>query len=84
MATGDEVYRQRMPRGVVGHVNPIVTPEGHIYFASAGKSVVIKAGPKFEVLAVNDLGDGNPSSAAVADGRLFLKGNRNLYCIGKK
>lgn len=84
MSTGEVLYRERMPAGTGGDVSPIATPEGRIYFASAGKSVVIKAGPKFEVLAVNDLGDSNSASAAVSGGRFFLKGNRVLYCIGKK
>jgi hypothetical protein len=64
--------------------SPILTPEGRLYFATAGKSVVIAAGPKFEILATNDLGDGSPASPAVANGRLYLKGARHLYCIGKK
>jgi len=61
-----------------------VTAEGRIYFASGGKSVVIAAGPKFELLATNDLGDPSKASAAVADGRIYIKGGRNLYCIGEK
>ena len=31
---------------------------------------------------VNDLGDGNHPSPAAADGRLFLVGVKNIYCIG--
>jgi hypothetical protein len=42
---------------------------------------VIQSGPEFRVLAVNDLGDGNDPSPAVAQGRLFLVGQKNLYCI---
>jgi hypothetical protein len=30
------------------------------------------------------LGDPSQASPAVADGRIFLRGGRNLYCIGKK
>ena len=65
-------------------VSPFTTPEGRIYLASAGKSYVLKAGPKREILAVNDLADGSQSSPAVADGCIFLKGRRQLYCIGNK
>jgi hypothetical protein len=45
---------------------------------------VFKAGPKLELLATNDLGDHSQASPAVAGGRIFLKGRRNLYCVGKK
>ena len=55
---------------------------GRIYFASAGKSFVVKAGAAFDILATNDLGDGGPASPAAADGKIYLKGRKSLYCIG--
>ena len=55
-----------------------------MFFANAGKSYVLQTGPEFRVLAVNDLGDGNHASPAVADGCLFLVGARQLHCIGRK
>jgi hypothetical protein len=73
----------RLP-GVETAASPVATPEGHIYFASGGISYVVKAGPPPEILARNDLGDPGRASPAVAGGRLFLKGGRYLYCIGKK
>ena len=57
---------------------------GRLYFASAGKSYVVQSGPDFHILAVNDLGDANHPSAAVARGRLFLEGIKNIYCIGQR
>ena len=55
---------------------------GHLFFASGGKSVIVKAGPEFEVLATNDLGDPNHASAAVADGRIYIvEGTKKIYCI---
>jgi outer membrane protein assembly factor BamB len=83
MTTGAEVYTHRL-QGVATAPSPIVTPEGRIYLASAGKSFVVKAGPKPEVLASSDLGDYSPASPAVADGRIYLKGRRYLWCVGKK
>ena len=81
VADGKEVYREKLP-GASRWASPIATPEGRIYFASAGKSYVVQAGPAFKVLAVNDLGDSAHASAAVSDGRIFLKGRKHLYCIG--
>jgi outer membrane protein assembly factor BamB len=83
LADGETVYRERLA-GIAVAPSPFATPDGRLYFASAGKSYVVKAGPKFEVLGVSDLGDPSPASPAVADGRIFLRGGRNLYCIGKK
>jgi outer membrane protein assembly factor BamB len=80
---GDELFRQHLP-GVSGPSSPFATADGRVYFASAGKSFVMRAGPKPEILATNDLGDACPASPAVADGRIYLKGRHSLYCIGKK
>ena len=81
LATGEEVFSERLP-GVSAAASPVATPDGRLYFASAGKSYVVKAGPKLEILATNDLGDGGPASPAVAGGKLFLKGRKWLFCVG--
>ena len=82
LATGEIVFSERL-EGVASACSPFTTPDGRIYLASAGKTYVVKAGPKLEVLAVNDLGDGGEASAAVAGGRIYFKGRQYLYCIGK-
>lgn len=84
LADGELAFNERMPNGVDPSASPFLTPEGRVYFASGGKSVVIAAGPKFEVLATSDLGDPSRASAAVAGGRIYIKGGHNLYCIGRK
>jgi outer membrane protein assembly factor BamB len=81
--TGEEVINERL-NGIATAASPITTPDGRIYFASAGKSCVLKAGPTLDILATNDLADASQASPAVSDGRIILKGSRFLYCIGKK
>jgi len=83
LATGELAFSERLP-GVSTWASPVATPDGRIYFASAGKSYVLKVGDKLEVLATNEIGEENRASAAVSDGRIFLRGDRNLYCIGPK
>jgi len=83
LASGEVMYSERLA-GVSIHTSPIATPDGRIYLASAGKTYVVKAGPKFEILATNELGDESHASPAIADGKLFLKGRRMLYCVGAK
>lgn len=84
LADGELIYKERLPNGVNQVASPFVTPQGNLYFAGGGMSAVIAAGPKFELLATNDLGDSSSASAAVAGGRIYIKGGRHLYCIGKK
>jgi outer membrane protein assembly factor BamB len=83
LADGKEIFAERLP-GVSAVPSPVATADTRLYFASAGKSYVVAAGPKLEVLGVSDLGDPSHASPAIADGRLFLRGRRNLYCIGSK
>ncbi|MGD0093597.1 MAG: PQQ-binding-like beta-propeller repeat protein, partial [Planctomycetota bacterium] len=82
LATGKEIWAERL--GGDFNPSPIATPEGRIYFAGAGPSWVIQDGPKFELLGKSDLGEPSSASAAVSDGCLFLKGQRTLFCVGKK
>jgi len=81
--TGDEVINERL-NGISTASSPITTPDGRIYFASAGKSYVLKAGPTLDILATNVLADVSQASPAVSDGRIILKGSKYLYCVGKK
>ena len=83
LKTGELVFGERLP-GVSTWASPFATPDGKIYFASAGKTYVVKAGPTLEILATNEIGEENRASAAVSDGQIFVRGHRNLYCIGKK
>ncbi len=84
VSTGEQVYEERLPK-VSPSTSPIATADGRIYFASSDKSYVIKAGPKFEILATNDLGENHPfASPAVSGGRIFIKGKNYLWCIGTK
>jgi len=83
-ATGKVVYSERLQGISTTWASPIGDPQGRLFFASGGKSTVIQAGPEFRVLAVNDLGDNNHPSPAVAKGRLFIAGLKNLYCIGNR
>jgi hypothetical protein len=45
---------------------------------------VFKAAPVFELIATNSLKELIIGSIAVSDGQLFIRGYRNLWCIGKQ
>jgi outer membrane protein assembly factor BamB len=86
LANGELVHEEETPH-ITPSASPIATHDGRIYFASSRTSYVIKSGPKFEILAVNDLDDGpgtDYTTAAVSNGRIYIKGKSYLWCIGKK
>jgi hypothetical protein len=82
-ASGEEVYSKRLAGLTSTWASPVVDGDGSLIFASGGKSVIVKAGPAGEVVAVNDLGDANDASAAVSGGRMYILGKKRIYCIGR-
>ena len=84
VSSGETVFAERLD-GVSKLASPIATADGRVYFVSTGKSYVLKAGPKPEVLGGGDLqGWGNGSSPAVSSGRIFVRDFEFLWCLGKK
>lgn len=83
LATGETVYTASLP-DVSPLASPIATADGRIYFVGAGKSYVIKAGPKFEVLGGGHVGGWDiGASPAVSARRIFVRDADFLYCLGK-
>ena len=58
---------------------------GKIYFTTrGGETYVLKAGDKFEQLAVNRVTDDTEdfsATPAISDGALFLRSDMYLYCV---
>jgi outer membrane protein assembly factor BamB len=77
--SGEALWTERI--GGNYSASPLVA-NGRIYFFSEeGKTTVIKASPKYEVLAENTIGDGFMASPAVSDDALYLRSRTHLYCI---
>jgi outer membrane protein assembly factor BamB len=84
LATGESLFEEKLP-GLSAWSSPIATPEGLIYFVTAGKSFILHAADKLDLVATNDLNDGNSApSPAVANNKLYIRGNSKLFCIGTK
>jgi outer membrane protein assembly factor BamB len=61
-----------------------VYADGKLFLTSRdGVVSVVKAGPKYELLAVNRLPDQIAASPVIVDGRIYLRGFETLYAIGK-
>jgi outer membrane protein assembly factor BamB len=83
-ATGKEVYSGQRLRPAIYSSSPVLA-DGKIYMSNEeGSTVVLKAGPVFEVLAENLLDDYLLASPAISDGQIFIRTTKHLYCIGKR
>ncbi len=61
-----------------------VAADGKIYVQTeGGECYVVKSGPQFEILAVSKLNETFCASPAVSAGKIYLRGRKHLYCIGK-
>jgi outer membrane protein assembly factor BamB len=79
--TGKENWKGRLQ----GNFSSSPVLAGNLLYVTneAGKTYVFKTGPKFEVVAQNDLGDGGFASPSICGGQIFLRTERTLYCVGK-
>ncbi len=80
--TGEVKYEGgRIPIPATFTASPIAF-EGKILLTSEdGDTFVIKAGPKHEILGTNSVGEPVYASPAVADGKIFIRGEKNIYCV---
>ena len=59
-----------------------VAAGGNLYVPGKnGLTLVLKLGPKFELIASNQLNDEIISSPAVVGNEIFIRGDKSLYCI---
>ena len=83
LATGAEVYRQRVEHGGSGFSASPVAADGRIYLSSEdGDIFVVRSGKTFELLAKNAMGEPLMSTPALAGGMMFVRGERQMFAIG--
>jgi len=63
----------------------IVLAAGRLYVTSkSGVTTVFRPNPhRFELLAINDLGEPSNATPAISDGQIFLRTDGHLYCIAE-
>lgn len=74
----------RVPVPATFSSSPVAFDDKILLTSEDGDTFVIKAGPAYEVIRTNSLGEPVYASIAISAGRLFIRGDKHLYCIGKK
>lgn len=80
--TGKEHYQHPLHRARY-RASPVYADGKVFCTARDGTVSVVKAGPRFELLAENRLPDQMAASPAISGGRLYLRGFKALYAIGR-
>lgn len=79
---GTKAYKKRLASGVGFTASPVAA-DGKIYHASEeGDVFVLKAGPEFELLAKNSLGEICMATPAISEGTLYFRTQHHLIAIG--
>jgi hypothetical protein len=86
LKTGSIVWQERL-RGS-GSQNSswssLILSGDKLYVPNQGGDVfVFRAGPKFELLATNSVGEQTNASLAASDGDILLRSEKSLWCFGK-
>ena len=81
--TGKLAYEGgRVPKSIPFTASPVAY-EGKILITSdEGETFVVKAGPKYEIIGTNSVGEQVFASPAISDGKIFIRGINNLFAIG--
>ncbi len=87
-ATGKQVYAERLePKSGRIYASGVLA-DGRIYYVSREKGAyVVEAAPQYRLIAHNTIDDDSTvfnATPALDDGRIYLRSNKFLYCIGSK
>lgn len=83
--TGERLYQQRLADRGGAFTASIVASDGKIYLSSEdGEVFVVKAGPKHELLSVNQVGEVIMATPAITDGMLIVRGLNHMFAIAEK
>jgi len=87
LQTGKLIWEERLkgPGAKGDSWSSMVLADEKLYVVNqSGDTFVLKASPKFELLATNSLGETTISSLAVSDADIFIRTYKGLWCISER
>ena len=80
-ATGEIAWQERTGEQ---HAS-LIAAQGLVYFLNDnGVTNIVRPGAKFDLVAKNEIGEQTFASPAFSEGQIFIRGEKNLYCIGAR
>jgi len=76
---GDKVWEKDLAKTFMA--SPSLAGENVYLMAEDGVMIIIKAGRKFEEIGRCGLGEKSTACPAFLNGRIYIRGEENLYCI---
>jgi hypothetical protein len=82
-ATGKTLWAGELPRSSASYFSSPVAAGGGLYASREDGTVfVVRLDERYELLAENHLKEPIIGSPVPMEGRLFIRGERHLFCIG--
>lgn len=83
LASGEQKYETRIGKVGSGFSASPVAADGKLYLSGEdGDVFVVRAGPQFELIARNPMGQSLMATPAISQGMMFVRGERDLFAIG--
>lgn len=83
--TGEKKYEMRLGGATSAFTASPVANDGRVYIASEdGQIFVVKAGPAYEQIAMNEMSAPVLASPAISEGRLLVRTGSEVIAIGRK
>lgn len=81
--TGESAYMARIPGGTPFWASPWTVGDKVFCLDDSGTTHVIEAGPKLKIINKNSIDEQFWSTPSFANGALYMRGAKYLYCIEK-
>jgi outer membrane protein assembly factor BamB len=82
-AQNGDLVKQLRARGTGNFYSSPVAGDGKIFMASVGGVVTVCRADTMEILSSHDFGERIAATPAIADGRIYLRTEKALYCFGR-
>jgi len=83
LRSGERLYETRIPRVGSGFSASPVAADGKLYLSGEdGDVIVVKAGPEFELLTRNPMGQPLMATPAISGDMMFVRGSQDLFALG--
>lgn len=84
LQTGKLLYRERLGTGAAGFTASPVAVDGKLYFTNElGETLVIAAGPTYQLLATNSLAEVCLATPAITNGMMIVRTTNYVWGIGQ-
>jgi outer membrane protein assembly factor BamB len=80
--TGERYWVNEFDHGF--YSSPILVGDTVYLMDRKGMMFIVKAAKQFQLIRKNDLGEKSVTTPAFSNGRIYIRGEKHLFCIGKE